>query len=132
MLAVGDTYSAITKLAVGSYTSPGTNALAVTGAVSMPGYMWAAGLVSAWGSKTTGTGQISWSVTRSAQGFYIITWVTAHPSGAKNIVTVSGQAVTAMVRSAVLPTSKSFQVSTYSNATSTLTDGIFSFMVLAS
>ena len=98
----------------------------------MPGYMWAAGLVSSSGSKTTGTGQVSWSVTRSAQGIYIISWVTAHPSGANYIVTVSGQAVTAMVRSTVLPTSTSFQVSTYSNATTTLTDGIFSFMVLAS
>ena len=46
-LAVGDTYSGVTKLAVGSFTSPGTNALSVTGAVSMPGYTWAAGLVSA-------------------------------------------------------------------------------------
>ena len=36
-LAVGDTHSAITKLAVGSYTSPGNNALSVTGTVSLPG-----------------------------------------------------------------------------------------------
>ena len=98
----------------------------------MPGYTCAAGLVSSTGSKTTGTGQVSWSVARSAQGIYIITWGVAHPSGANYIVTVSGQGVTAMVRSAVLPTSTSFQVSTDSNATTTLTDGIFSFMVLAS
>ena len=39
-LAVGDTYAGITKLAVGSYTSPGTNALAVTGAVSIPGSLF--------------------------------------------------------------------------------------------
>ena len=114
-LAVGDIYSAVTKLAVGSYTSPGTNALTVTGAVSMPG-----------------TGQISWSVSRSATGIYIITWVTVHPSGANYIVTVAGQGINAMVRTTVLPTSTSFQVSTYTNGTSTLADGIFSFMVLAS
>ena len=42
-LAVGDTYCAATKLAVGSYTSPGTNALSVTGNVSMPGYLFCAG-----------------------------------------------------------------------------------------
>ena len=34
-LSVGDTYGTITKLAVGSYTSPGTNALSVTGAVAI-------------------------------------------------------------------------------------------------
>ena len=51
-LAVGDTYGAITKLAaVGSYTSPGTNALSVSGNVTMPGYMFCAGLVSAAGSE---------------------------------------------------------------------------------
>ena len=34
-LAVGDTYGTITKLAVGSYTTPGTNALSVTGTASI-------------------------------------------------------------------------------------------------
>ena len=43
-------------MAVGSYTSPGTNALSVTGNVSMPGYMFCAGLVSATGTKLTSTG----------------------------------------------------------------------------
>ena len=36
-LAVGDSYSAATKLAVGSYTSPGTNALSVTGQCLLQG-----------------------------------------------------------------------------------------------
>ena len=39
VVAVGDAYAGITKLAVGSYTSPGTNSLAVTGAVSMQGWL---------------------------------------------------------------------------------------------
>ena len=36
-LAVRDTYSAITKLAVGSYTSPGANALSITGNTAITG-----------------------------------------------------------------------------------------------
>ena len=35
--SVGDVYGAITELALGSYASPGTNALSVTGTSSMPG-----------------------------------------------------------------------------------------------
>ena len=36
-LAVGDTYIAAPKLAVGSYTTPGTNALSVTGTTTITG-----------------------------------------------------------------------------------------------
>ena len=80
----------------------------------------------------SGTGQTSWTISRSATGMYIITFGTAHPSGANYIVTASGQGVMAIVRTAVPATSTSFQVSSYANGTSTLVDGIFSFMVLAS
>ena len=38
----------------------------------MPGYMWAAGLVSAAGTKMSGTGQTSWTVSRVSTGIYII------------------------------------------------------------
>ena len=109
-----------------------TGNLTVSGSVSMPGYMWTAGLVSAAGTKMIGTGQTSWTVSRSATGMYRITFGTAHPSGGNYIVTVCGQGTMAIVRTAVPATSTSFQVSSYTNGTSTLIDGIFSFTVLAS
>ena len=46
-LAVGDTYGAITSLAVGAYTSPGTNALAVTGNTTISGTLTSGGLLTA-------------------------------------------------------------------------------------
>ena len=42
-VSVGDAYCAITKLAVGSYTSPGTNALSVTGTASISGTLVSTG-----------------------------------------------------------------------------------------
>ena len=109
-----------------------TGNLTVSGSVSMPGYMWAAGFVSSTGTKITSTGQTSWSVSRSSLGLYTITWGTAHPSGASYIVTVTGQGSLAMVRNVSPPTSTSFQVALYSNATTVVIDNNFSFMVLAS
>ena len=66
---------------------PIVNTLDVTGVVSMPGYMWAAGTVSATGTKLSGTGQMSWTVARVSTGIYTISWTTAHPLGANYINT---------------------------------------------
>ena len=112
-----------------------TGTLTVSGKVTMSGYMFAAGTVSATGTKITGTVQVAWTVARTAgqaAGVYTITFPTAHPLGGNYIVNVSAQGLWGMLRNAVLPTSTSFQVVTYTVGTSTAADGIFSFMVLAS
>ena len=75
-LAVGDTYGTITKLAVGSYTTPGTNALSVTGTVSIPGFFFCAGVVGATATNDHGTGQATYTVARTsgqAAGGYTVT-----------------------------------------------------------
>ena len=135
-LAIGDTYSAVTKLAVGSYTSPGTNALSVTGNVSMPGYLFCAGLVSATGTKLTSTGQVIYTVARLsgyAAGAWTITFASAHPLGA-NIVTTTGRGLTnSFISTSPAPTSSAFvTVMVAQGTTSPTVDSIFSFMVLAS
>ena len=94
--------------------------------------MWVAGLVSATGEKSAQTGQVSWSVSHASTGIYIITFASAHPLGANYIVNVSAYANWGYVRTAVAPTSTTFQVATYLFGTTTLQDSIFSFMVLAS
>ena len=79
-MSLGAAYGAITKLTIGSYTSPGTatgretltttgaitaNAgMNVTGNVSMPGYLFCAGLVDATGTKITSTGRVAHTVAR--------------------------------------------------------------------
>ena len=83
-VAVGDAYAGITKLAVGSYTSPGTNALSVTGKVSIPGFFFCAGVVGATATNVRQTGQIGFTVARTsgqAAGGYTITFDSAHPLG---------------------------------------------------
>ena len=98
---------------------PIVNTLDVAGTVSMPGYMWAAGMVSATGSKLSGTGQMSWTVSRVSTGIYTITWGTAHPLGANYIVTLTAQGLMSMIRNTVVPTSLSFQVVLYKIGTTT-------------
>ena len=136
-IAVGDTYSAITKLVVGSYTSLGTNALSVTGNVSMPGYMFCAGTISATGSKLTSTGQVSYTVARLsgyAAGAWTITFASAHPLGANYIIHVTARGlVNIFVSSNVAPTSTTFVVVMLAQGTSSPNvDCLFNFMVLAS
>ena len=134
-LAVGDTYGAITSLAVGSYTSPGTNALSVTGNVSMPGYMFCAGVIGSTGTKYNPTGQVAFTVARLsgyAAGVWTITFATPHPLGANYIVNVSGRGVYAFVAGSPTPTAAAFSVVMVATGTSTAVDGVFSFMVLAS
>ena len=160
-LAVGDTYAGITKLAVGSYTSPGTNALSITGNttisgtltsgglitasagmtvsgnVSMPGYLFCAGLVSATGTKLTSTGQVSYTVARLsgyAAGAWTITFASAHPLGANYIITTTGRGlINSYVSSNPAPTATAFVVVLGAAGTATpAVDSIFSFMVLAS
>ena len=100
----------------------------------MPGYMWAAGLVSATGTNITGTGQVAWTVARTAgqaAGVYTITFPTAHPLGANYIVNVTAQGLWGMIRNAVAPTSTSFQVVTYTVGTTTVSDCVFHFSVLS-
>ena len=132
-LAVGDTYSADTKLAVGSYTSPGTNALSVIGNVSMPGYMFCAGFVSATGTKITSTGQVSYTVARVsgyATGVWAITFASAHPLGSNCIVNLTVQGANGYISpSPNAPTSTTFQPATYQQAPTTLMDTPFYFMV---
>ena len=58
----------------------------------MPGYMFAAGVVSAAAGHTTSTGQVAWTVARAAGqsiGVYTITFATAHPLGANYIVNIT-------------------------------------------
>ena len=117
---------------MGSYTSPGTNPLSVTGTVSMPGYIFCSGLVTSAGVKTTATGQVSYTSSRTTTGIYVITFASAHPLGANYIVIVTAQGYGASVRNTIAPTSLSFQVATYTWGATTSADAIFSFMVLAS
>ena len=84
---------------------PIVNTLDVTGNVSMPGYMWAAGFVSSSGNQITSTGQVSWSVSRTTLRRYTVTWGTPHPAGTSYIVTVTGQESIGMVRNVSPPTS---------------------------
>ena len=150
--AVGDNYAGITKLAVGSYTSPGTNSLSVTGNttvsgsltvssgmtvtgnVSMPGYMFCAGLVSATGSKLTSSGQVAYTVARLsgyAVGVWTITFASAHPLGGNYIATVSARNCIFYISSNPNPTATSLVVCTFLPNTNTLADAVFSFMVLS-
>ena len=123
----------LNKLAVGSYTSPGTNALSVTGNVNMPGCMFAAGLVSAAGSKISGTGQVVWTVSLISTGYYLITFPTAHPLGANYIANVTAQGCWTTIRgSSYAPTSTTFQLASYQIGTTTLQNCVFSCMVHAS
>ena len=141
-LSVGDTYSAATKLAVGSYTSPGTNALSVTGnmsvtgTVSISGYMFCAGLVSATGTKTTSTGQVSYTVARTsgyAAGVWTITFASAHPPVANYIAQAIAQgALTCISPNTGAPTSTSFRMATHMVGSAVLADAVFNFMILAS
>ena len=96
----------------------------------MPGYMWAAGVVSAAGTKITGTGQVVWTVTRVSTGIYSITFPTPHPLGANYIISIVAQGLWGMIRNTIAPTSTSFQVVTYTVGT-TVSDGVFHFSVLA-
>ena len=73
----------------------------------MPGYMFAAGYVSAAAGKVSSTGQVSWTVARSAGqsvGVYTITSSIAHPLGAKYILNLTAQGAMAVIRNAVVPT----------------------------
>ena len=157
-LAIGDTYSAVTKLAIGSYTSPGTNALSITGNttvsgtltssglitasagmtvagnVSMSGYMFCAGMVGATGTKYNPTGQVSFTVARLsgyAAGVWTITFASAHQLGGNYTVTTTGRGNYTYISTAVSPTSTTFVVVILAAGTNAPTDGIFSFMVLA-
>ena len=159
-LAVGDTYSAITKLAIGSYTSPGTNALSitgnttvsgtltssglitasagmtVTGNVSMPGYMFCAGTISATGSKLISTGQVSYTVARLsgyAAGAWTITFASDHPLSVNYVVNVSARNAQSYISVAPSPTTTAFVVVLLPTGQSTPPiDAVFSFMVLGS
>ena len=104
----------------------------VSSNVTMPGYTFCSGLVSAAGVKTTSTGQVSYTSSRTSAGLYVITFGSAHPLGANYIVNVTAQGSLVTIRNTVLPTSTSFQVVSYTLGTVTSVDSIFSFMVLAS
>ena len=118
-----------TKIALG-------NTVAVTGNVTMPGYLFCAGMVSMALGKAASTGQVAWTVARVsgfATGVYIITFATAHPLGANYIVNITAVGTMAFLRgSSYAPTSTTFQVVSYQFGTTTLQDAPFSFMALAS
>ena len=102
----------------------------------MPGYMFCAGLVSATWTKTTSTGQVSYTVARTsgyAAGIWTITFGSAHPLGANYIVQAIAQgAMTCISLGAGAPTSTSFRMATYTIGSAVLADAVFYFMVLAS
>ena len=108
----------------------------VSSYVTMPGYMWAAGLVSSSGVKTTSTGQVSYTVARTsgyAAGVWTITFASAHPLGANYIVQAIAQgAMTCISPNTGAPTSTSFRMATYTVGSTVLLDAVFYFMVLAS
>ena len=108
-----------------------TGGAAFTGALTMPGYMFCAGVISSAGAKLTGTGQVGFSSAPVSTGIYQITFSSAHPLGTGYIVDVTGQGGVALVRGSNL-TSTSFNVTTYAIGTSTSTNFQFHFMVLAS
>ena len=112
------------------------NTVAITGNVSMPGYMFCAGYVSATGTKLASTGQVSYTVTRTsgfAAGCWTITFASAHPSGAYYITNLTGQGCTSYIGNGTYaPTSTKLIIVTFTNATTTLADYPFNFMVLAS
>ena len=92
-------------------------------------------MVSATGTKITGTGQVAWTVARTAgqaAGVYTITFPTAHPLGANYIVNFSAQGGNTWISPCGgAPNSTSFRCATYQLATTTLIDIPFYFMVLA-
>ena len=98
----------------------------------MPGYTFCSRLVSAAGVKTTSTGQVSYTSSRKSTWMYVITFGSAHPFGANYIVTATALGYQLIVRNAVLPRSTSFQVATFTIGTTTYSDSVFSFVVLAS
>ena len=53
-VSMGDTYTAINKLAIGSYTDPGTNALSVTGNTIITGTLASGGLTVSGDASITG------------------------------------------------------------------------------
>ena len=89
---------------------PIVNTLEVAGAVSMPGYMLAAGMVSATGTKIMGTGQVIWTVSRVSTGVFQINFLTPHPLGANYIIGLVCQGGWGMIRSTVVPTSTFFKL----------------------
>ena len=108
------------------------NTVTVTGNVSMPGYMWAAGVVNASGIKQSSTGMTSFT-SGGGGGTYTITFPTSHPLGKLYIVTITGRGVIATLQnSSPAPTATTFQVQCYAPGSSVLTAGGFNFMVLAS
>ena len=121
----------LTGLTAGSQIVLATNTVAVTGNVSMPGYLFAAGTVS--GTKLASTGQVSYIVNRVSTGIFQITFASAHPLGVNYIVMGTAQGYSSNVRSdgSNKPTSTAFQFIAYTTS-GTLTDAVFSFMVLAS
>ena len=55
----------------------------------MPGYLFAAGLVSSTGTKLTSSGQVSWSVARTPGypvGAWQVTFASAHPLGGNYMI----------------------------------------------
>ena len=112
-----------------------TGALTVSGKVTMPGFLFCAGVVSATGTKLTSTGQVSFSVARlfgQAAGIWVITFASAHPLGANYVVTLTPRNSAAYICFNPAPTSTTFTVTLVAPGTATpAVDAIFSFMVLA-
>ena len=113
-----------------------TAQLSVNSYVTMPGYMFCAGTISATGSKLLTTGQNTFTVARytgAPAGIWVITFGTAHPLGANYVVSVTPRNSAAYVCFNPAPTSMGFTVTlTAPGTASPAVDAIFSFMVLAS
>ena len=89
-------YLAYCQMAAFVFSIPifsGTNALSVTGTVSMPGYTYCSGMVNSSGIKQTSTGQVTYTSGQVSTGTYSITFAAAHPIGNTYITNITGKGV---------------------------------------
>ena len=115
-----------TKIALG-------NTVAITGNVSMPGFLFCAGVVGATGTKYNATGQVSFTVARLsgyAAGVWTVTFASAHPLGANYVVTTTARNAQSYISVSPIPTANAFVVVLLAPGTSTPpVDTPFSFTV---
>ena len=108
----------------------------VSSNVAMPGYLFAAGLVSSAGSKLSSTGQVSWSVARTSGypvGAWQVTFASAHPLGGNYMILATAQGGVCYISiGSYAPSSTKFALAIFTMGTATTLDCNFSFMVLAS
>ena len=94
---------------------------------------WAAGRIKTGGTIIDNSCYSTFTVVRAtgfAAGVWHIAWTNVHPTfGGDYGVIVTGYSLQAMVRSGIMPTAYSLEISLYTLGTSTLHDGDFYFAV---